>query len=244
MIEARLSADLPENFALLYDYKTGKFDTPLDSRGIADVDAIFELAIRTFPDELPEFDNTERNRHHVYWTESKWKNLAEKQTNPEDKNTVSTFRNSPPQVAYVPMPIHAWIEYSQIPPPAPSLETMRLRNTAWMSAMLLLKSAVELDKARDDYKTNRLNTRTLLGNIVGITPVSRRRGEEIIEELDTEYWLSELNSRLDGWRNLADTQPEDFRFLEKPKLADVRKLRSRIREDAIVPRLPAGLIAA
>lgn len=247
MKKARLSADLPERLARLYNYETGKFTTPLDSLGIADIDAVFELAIRTYPDELPDFEDSERNRHHLYWTEEKWKQLAETQKTAEDRRTISEFRNGTPQIAYVPVPIHQWIEISQIPPPAPSLPVMRRRNADWQSAALLLKSAHDLDKARANYVQRRGKTRTMLGYIDGITPKSQRKEQEFIEVIDDEYWLSELNSRLEGWRILAAEQsnsPSQRRLLPGVRLSDVRNLRSRIKNDATIPRLPSELLAA
>jgi hypothetical protein len=241
MVEARLTADLPEHFARLYNPNLAKFETPLDSMGIADIDAVFELAIRTYPEELPRFEGTERNKHHLYWTEKWWKSFADRQKTWEDRSTVFEFRNSPPQVAYIPVPIHWWIEHITVPPPPPDIDVMRRRNAAWASATILLKSAQAVDQARADYQDKKHNTRRVLGHIAGITPLSKQRSEEYIEELDSEYWLSELNSRLEGWREVAtlhDTAPAQDRFLPQARLSDTRSLHRRIRNGAMVPRIP------
>lgn len=246
MAVALLSSELPERFARLYDYETGKFETPLDNRGIADIDALFELAIRTFPDRLPSFTSSERNRHHIYWTEQAWKDLAA-QHNQSDADTIHTFRNSTPQLAYVPPDIHAWIEESMIPPPAPPLEIMRRQNVSWSAATILLRSTMLLDKARTNYDTKKDLTRQVYGYIEGITPVSQR-GEQLFEErVDREYWLSELENRLEGWRKISEvlrTIPVEDRLILEPRLASVRALERRIRYGAIVPKLPVEFLAA
>lgn len=244
-MEARLTSDIPEKYARLYDYNTGKFETPLDNQGIADIDALFELAIHTYPDHLPRFEDTERNIHHVYWTERFWKDYAASLPY-EDANVVRTFRNSTPQLAYVPVPIHAWIEEIMTPPPAPAIEVMRRRNAAWASASMLLRGAVLLDKARSNYENKKDDTRRVLGPIDGITPRSRRRDIVTEEQINREYWLSELNGRLEGWRKVAtlsEAIPDADRFVVEPRLTSVRALKRRIKQGAIVPRLPERLAA-
>lgn len=243
--EARLTSDLPEKYARLYDYQSGKFETPLDTQGIADIDALFDLAIHTYPDHLPPFEHTERNIHHVYWTEQFWKDYADSLP-PEEANVVRTFRNSTPQLAYVPIPIHAWIEKIMIPPPAPEMEVMRRRNAAWTSASMLLRGAVLLDKARSNYENKKDETRRVLGYIDGITPLSRRQDFVSEEQINREYWMSELNGRLEGWRKvaaLAESIPDMDRIIVEPRLTSVRALKRRIRQGAIVPRLPDRLAA-
>lgn len=239
MKQARLTPELPEQYARLYDYRTGKFETPLDSQGIADIDAIFELAIHTYPDELPSFNSSERNKHHIYWSEAWWKEYALAHESP-DRETIQTFRNSTPQLAYVPMMIHHWIEEIMTPPPAPPLEVMRRRNAAWSVAMILLRTVDRLDKARGEYEEKKNNTRIVLGSIDGITPVSQQGNFESEERVNTEYWLSELNSRLDGWRQIADKAlevPEEHRMVAEARLFSVRALNRRIKNGAIEPRL-------
>lgn len=242
----RLSPELPERFARLYDYQLEKFETPLDDRGIADIDAICELAIRTYPDHLPPFTDNERNVHHVYWTEAFWKDYASQHSR-RDADTILSFRNSTPQLAYVPKLLHWWIEQSMTPPPPPSLEVMRRRNNAWAAARILLKSAILLDQARADYETKKDNMRWVIGSIAGITPVSRQSDRLIEARVDREYWLSELNSRLDGWNKIADlTQfvPVEDRLITQPKLVHVWDLKRRIRNGAMVPQLPDELLSA
>lgn len=243
MRAARLSPELPGNLAVLYDYRAGKFETPLDGRGIADVDALFELAIHTYPDPLPSFDNTERNIHHIYWTEQFWKNLAARQSS-ADAETIHDFRNSTPQLAYVPLELHAWIEEVMVPPPPPSLEVMRRRNAAWRVARILLQGAEQLDQARSDYDNKKDTTRKVSGWIPGITSVSQRTNEEPEERLNRDYWFSELNSRLEGWKKISDFAgqvPAEDRIIPAARLATVRSLHSRIRNGAMVPRIPTNL---
>lgn len=236
--EARLSPELPERFARLYDYQTGKFATPLNPQGIADIDALVELAIRTYPDELPSFDSCKSNNHHVYWTERDWKRYAASQPWPQNE-TIHTFRNSTPQIAYVPVFLHPWIEEVMHPPPAPPMEVMRRRNAAWSVATILLRSAIMLDEARDDYDRKKNSTRLVLGWITGITPLSKRSAQEIEERVNREYWLSELNDRLEGWKSLrkiiSNVPPED-RIITEARLAEVRELGRRIKHDAMVPK--------
>ena len=237
-MEARLEADLPERFGLLWNCDEKQFETPLDSRGIADIDAIFELALRTFPGTLPPLDGAERNKHHVYWSEAWWRDYANSQS-AQDRQVITMFRGATPQIAYVHMDIHEWIEKIMIPPPAPTIEVMRARNNAWSAASTLLISAYELERARAKYDEKKNNTRRMLGYIAGITPRSQYREDEYVDVIDTEYWLSELYSHLDGWSQLDvyGNVPEEHRLVV-PRLSDVRALKRRIRDDAIVPRIP------
>lgn len=238
-----MSPDLPEHLARLYNYQTGKFDTPLDSQGIADIDATFELAIRTYPDNLPSFDDSERNVHHIYWTERFWKCLA--RTHPSgEPGTIHEFRNSTPQLAYVPLPIHRWIEEIMEPPPPPPIEIMRRRNTAWRSARILLQGVRLVDMARSDYEEKKHSTRRVLGCIEGTTPLSQQSQIPVEDKLNRDYWLSELNARLDGWKYLSRLVldvPQQDRIIPVARLASARELRSRIKHGAIVPRVSAEL---
>lgn len=238
---ARLSAGLPEHFARLYDQNSEKFITPLDSRGIADADAVFELAVRTFPGDLSRALRANRDIHHLYRTEREWLDLARQQNNQFDYFTVLRFRDGTPQKMYVPRPIHQWIEHSQMPPPAPSLEVMRRRNAAWTSAAILLRSCIDLDKARDQYKNKRGKIRWTLGRIPGITPPHRQSDSDYVFKVDDEYWLSELNKRLEGWQQLSAENgqlPVEEGIIETPRLYEVRRLHRRVLPGAIVPRIP------
>ncbi len=245
MREARLSSDLPERFARLYDHHTGKFDTPLDDQGIVDIDGMFELAIRTYPYQLPDFRDTESNIHHVYRTENEWQELADSYPFPYSQ-IIHTFRNSTPQLAYVPRELHWWTEESQKAPPPPSLEVMERRNEAWSVASLLLKSAVEISRVRNKYEERKNVFYVVRANLEGLTPKNSRLDSDI-ERSDGEYWLSELHGRLESWRFLAEkvkqVPPED-RIVAEPKLFSVRALRRRIKNGAIVPQVPTELIAA
>jgi hypothetical protein len=247
MSEVRLSPDLPEHFACLYHKDLDKFETPLDSRGIADIDAVFELAAWTFPGDLRKALQTKHDKHHLYWTEKWWQDYADNQATPEDRLTVLNFRDGTPQKAYVPKPIHRWIEVSQLQPPAPTLEVMRRRNSGWASASLLLKSCVDLDKARSNYTSKKGIVRIVLGNIEGITPASKRKHEPYIEVIDDEYWLSEWHSHLNSWHEIAESKgilPVEEGILATPRLSDVRSLQRRTRPGAIIPRTPAIVLAA
>jgi hypothetical protein len=243
--EARLD-DLPQDFALLYDRSQEKFETPLDAQGIADIDSIFELAIRTYPDRLPCFRSSERNEHHIYWTEDWWKNYANNHEQ-TDRSTILEFRNSTPQKAYVPKKIHWWIEQIMIPPPPPPIEVMQRRNAAWEVASILLKEAMLLDKARSRYSTYRNVPRLVYGCFEGLTPASQRKDFDMKVVTDNEFLLSELNGRLQSWRDLShvyDAVPPEDRFISAAKLVSVRALGRRIKEGAIIPRVPTDLVAA
>lgn len=247
MDKVRPPSDLPEHLAHLYNPQCGRFDTPLDSRGIADADAVFELAAWTFPGNLARALQSYRDIHHLYRTENEWLNFAHNQESETDTHAIINFRNGTPQKMYVPRPIHHWIEQSQLPPPAPPIETMRRRNAAWASASLLLRRCIELDKARQEYTEKRGKTRRLLGNIPGITPANRRSEEAYIYVVDNEYWLSELNKQLEGWHLIASSRgrlPVREGIITTPRLADVRELHRRVRPGGIVPRMPEFLGAA
>ncbi len=248
MKEARLTSDLPERYARLYHYSTGKFETPLDIQGIADIDAVFELAILTYPDQLPDFSTTEFDVHHIYWTEEHWRRLALAHDSSE-REIIQTFREATPQKAYVPRVIHKWIEEVMIRPPVPPLEVMDRRNNSWEVANILLDGAILVDQARRNYAVNKNNIRVIMGNIDGVTPRSQQKDFDTQEIPEREYWLSELYRRLEDWRMLAgivNVVPVEDRLVIEPRLWAVRALRRRInhRHQAIVPRVPELLKAA
>ncbi len=239
MKEARISPDFPEKYARLYNYQTQKFDAPLNSQGIADVDALFDLAVWTYPDDREQLFTAERDVHHVYGTESYWRDLAASYERP-DSVEISKFRDSPPQKAYVPRPLHEWAEYITEWPLVPSIEAIRRRNAAWSAANRLLQGVVLLDKARDDYEQKKDTTRRVLGNVAGITPRSQQKDFSVEELVNNEYWLSELYERLDGWRWTArhlESIPDEDRIIVIPRLTCVRALKRRLKNGALVPRM-------
>lgn len=249
MREVRLSPDLPEHLARLYNPKLKLFATPLDARGIADVDAVFELAIRTYPDDLPDFGTAFRDRHHLYWTEEWWEDYAASQVRPKDTLTVTEFRNAAPQIAFIPRVIHKWIEHSQIKPPPPTLEVMEQRNISWQLASLLLESVVKVERARTDYEENKDVITLTLGCIKGITPKSKQREEPFVSRVDEPYWRSEYESRLKGWQALVSLHsdlPQEHRLLPRTRIRHVRASRRRFstEHNATIPAFPQYLVAA
>jgi hypothetical protein len=122
---------------------------------------------------------------------------------------------------------------------------MRRRNDAWLIASLLLKSEYEVAKARAEYEAKKHTTRRVLGKVIGCTPRSAQLDVEYEDRPNKEYLLSQLNDRLDGWRQLsgiAEVVPEEDRIVPITKLVRVRALRRRIRNGAIVPRVPQDLL--
>ncbi len=247
--EARIERDLPERFARLYDYRTNTFATPLDSRGIADADAILELALRTYPDELPDFSRRmdDDDAHHIYWSEAWWRAYADRHEEAE-RNIIYDFRNGTPQKMFVPRVIHSWIETVMQPAPPPAIDVMKQRNEAWESAKILLKSAFDLDKARKNYNENKHGTRIVYGCFEGLTPVSARGDFDVEVRMNREYWLSKLNEQLAGWRYIADSAqeeiPQEYRFIPDPRLFSVRALSSRIKGGGFIPAVPPEFAAA
>ncbi len=245
MLEPRLSSELPERFALLYDYKSGMFGAPLDKVGIVDIDALYELAIWTYPDELPDL-KINRDNHHVYWTEQEWEDWAASLP-PTESDTVTTFRNSTPQIAYVARPIHAWIEESIKRPPRPHMEVMKKRNISWAISKLLLEQAILLDKAVINYNEKKGIVRAIPGYFEGLTPKHKRNGVPVLERTDRDYLQSELERRLLGWQALKETitqTPTKNRIVPTARLAEFRKLEKRIKHGAIVPKTPELLQVA
>lgn len=247
MEELRLSSELPERFARLYDYRLDKFETPLDDRGIVDIDALCELGLWTYPGSFTDFQDGFWDKHHVYFTEEYWKQFAASQETARDAATVMNFRNSTPQIAYIPRALHEHIEKATIPAPAPSLEGMRRRNASWEIATILFEGADLLDKARSQYENKKHNYRMVPGYIPGITPRSKQSDRLFELRSDREYWLSQLNSRLEGWNKISELThevPIEYRLITEPKLVVVRALKKRIKHDAIVPTSALNLLAA
>lgn len=133
-----------------------------------------------------------------------------------------------------------------IPPPVPSLEVMDRRNAAWRVASILLDGGHRLDEAWENFDKNKNTTRRVLGYLAGLSPVSKR-GEQPGERTNRDYWFSQLNSQLTGWKELVSTLediPDQDRLVE-PYMADVRDLRERTRNKrAMMPQAPALLVAS
>lgn len=239
-IQPRLEHDLPERYGRLYDPVSQKFDTPLDQNGFADIDALCDLAIRTYPFDLPDFRYKDCDIHHVYWTEADWNNHAA-HSNSRDSTTIIEFRSSTPQLALVPRWLHWWIEQSQVAPPKPAIEQMRQRNNAWKAAKMLLDSFNNLEMARGDYSENKNGTIATLSHIHGETPRSRRPHDgppKVILRPMEPYLKSELQHRVLGWQTaiaIARDRATPNEFVPRFSERHVAALKRRTGRNATLP---------
>ncbi len=95
----------------------GRIDTPVDERGVADLDATVALGLRmVHPDYI--WSPARVDTHHLQWPESFYSSAGEFTLGQE-------FRELYGRRVNIPRQFHNWIHYITFPPPVPDPEVMR-----------------------------------------------------------------------------------------------------------------------
>lgn len=120
--------------------------TPVDERGLVDVDALITLVKTTVDPEFP-WQSNERldDVHHLYWERNRYPATPNETVNPDE------FRNSSINQIVIQRMFHSWIHLVTKEPEAPTEEVMGYRIEAYRVVRKLLRNArqsVDLTRAR------------------------------------------------------------------------------------------------
>lgn len=119
--------------------------TPLDERGLVDIDALIALVKATVdPQHTWQSDQT-TNIHHLYWEQSRYPDTPSESVNPKE------FRSTPINQIVIPTVFHNWLHKVTEAPAIPSREVMGYRIEAYRVVQKLLRSArqsMNLTRAR------------------------------------------------------------------------------------------------
>lgn len=125
--------------------KDEPISTPLDERGLVNVDALIATVNETVDPDYMWQPHQATNIHHLYWEQNRYPNTPDKEVNPEE------FRSSSINQIVIPRVFHNWLHIVTRPPDVPSEEVMGYRIEAYRVVKKLLKSArqsVDLTRAR------------------------------------------------------------------------------------------------
>lgn len=133
----RLSPWLPPPEMQLYNpERNGRLETPIDERGLVDLDQLVTLVKQTV---RPEFSwlSSFNDIHHLQWFASNYSG-SEATGGIVD---MGEFRELVNRKAFIPRVFHNWIHHVTLPPPIPSIEVMKYSVDAQRVAMSLSRTA-------------------------------------------------------------------------------------------------------
>lgn len=115
-----------------------RIETPLDQRGLVDLDGLIEVVKQTVD---PSFNwrSPFNDVHHLQWYSALYHNH-------DDPRLAVTFRELVNRKAYVPRAFHNWVHNVTLPPPVPSEEVMRHSIDAQRVAISLARTAAQAVK--------------------------------------------------------------------------------------------------
>ena len=109
--------------------------TPLDERGLVDMNGLVELAKETV-DPSYDWASSESDIHHLQWVSRRY-DVATAFLDVDG----NAFRNLVNRKAYVPRVFHNWIHYITEPPPIPTQEVMQYSIDAQRVALSIARTA-------------------------------------------------------------------------------------------------------
>lgn len=123
----------PEKYRLYSTETDDLIDTPLDGRGLVDLDKLITTIKSTV---VPEYNWTSKlnDVHHLQWFQS----LYHQHPHPE---LAIEFRGLVNRMVYVPRVFHNWIHRITIPPPVPEIDVMHHSIEAQRVAISLFETA-------------------------------------------------------------------------------------------------------
>lgn len=129
------SVELPPPDAWLVNPRTDKLDTPVDERGLVDVDKLI-TAVKATIDPSYEWRLARPDVHHFYWKQGDYPFIhLPSGVNPRD------FRNLPIHKGLLPREFHNWIHLVTLPPAVPDEEVMLYHTEAYNAAKNLFQLA-------------------------------------------------------------------------------------------------------
>lgn len=149
--EAPSRLNLPPLEVRLFNTETDDMiETPLDERGLVDLDALVAVVKGTV---VPEFNwaSNQNTEHHLQWYER----LYKEHDNP---SLAVSFRGLSNRRAYIPKMFHNWTHRITLPPPVPSEDAMFYSVEAQRVAIFLSRTASDALRLT---RSKKFNDRTL-----------------------------------------------------------------------------------
>lgn len=125
----------PQEVRLYEPKKMGLIETPLDERGLVDLNGLVEIAKQTV-DASYDWTSRENDVHHLQWV-GRYYDIASAFLDVD----AQAFRNLVNRKAYVPRVFHNWIHHITMPPPVPAAEVMQYSIDAQRVAVSLARTA-------------------------------------------------------------------------------------------------------
>jgi hypothetical protein len=122
----------PESVRLWNIDKQGKLATPLDERGLVDLDKLVALGVQNVEGDY-SWTSTFNDVHHLQWPAAHYAESCELPGH--------EFRELVQRKAYLPRQFHNWLHILTLPPPIPSEEVMRHSIDAERTARALASTA-------------------------------------------------------------------------------------------------------
>lgn len=127
----------PQEYWLAPSLTKQSIATPLDARGLVDMDATVNSA-RSFIDPSFQWESPMNDVHHLHWSIST--QMPDGMTEDEVR-TLRQFRELVNRKVFEPRVLHNWQHWLMQPPPIPSAEVMRYSIDAQRVALSLAQTA-------------------------------------------------------------------------------------------------------
>lgn len=139
-VEDKLTMDTPLHVPPpeVWRFTPGKDEplpTPMDERGLVDVDRLIGLVQSTIEPEFSWESSARPDAHHLYWEHNRYPGKPDESINPEE------FCNLSINQVIVPRMFHNWLHMVTEEPPVPSKESMHYRIEAHNVVRKLLRNA-------------------------------------------------------------------------------------------------------
>lgn len=144
---------LPPPDAQLLNPKIDKIDTPVDDRGLIDIEQLITDVKRTI-DPSYQWPIVTKSIHHIYWPMAQY---------PYDEDVIGNpgiFRNLPIHKALLPRVFENWLHTITLPPPKPEPEVREYRIESWNVTKDLFKMARHTVEHQKRARRRRIDVRS------------------------------------------------------------------------------------
>jgi len=179
-----------------------KVDTPIDSRGLVDIDASVALVKSLIAEGYTWGGGVDV--HHFQWYSNLYPYIQNSTVNP------ANFRDLPPHKGLLPREFHNFIHAVTLAPPVPDEEVMYYRSEGWRVASSLFNQTRELLKQERQWRRH-------VQRIISQNPDLGEEGFDKLERVDQETMNEILAKDFKGIDiHLARNEqlPEEFRFFD------------------------------
>lgn len=113
----------------------GLIETPLDERGLVDLDRLIDV-VKLTVDSIYKWSSSRSDIHHLQWYSALYDN--------EENSTVDSkaFRDLMSRKTIIPRTFHNWLHYVTEPPPVPDQEVMQYSIDAERVAISLARTSM------------------------------------------------------------------------------------------------------